>query len=378
MRERGSKDRTPTRFGQPICAWNMAMRRGGLYLVDVISHFRRLVPSQALFCAAFCVLGPGCGFVHAGLFGSADIGTEEFQGIEVLPSARPAGLAGAYTALGEGISAIGYNPAGLVHEDGHSLYSGSLRYQPDGANAGEVAYSRAWGMSSRVALSATYLNFGSGIAGRDENNNPTGELNPSSFYPALTYARAESDKLQWGATLKGAIEDPGSFQGAQTALGVGADAGFQYQPARNLGLGASVVNAGVKLRGHSANEATGSGYLPGQFKVGGYLHPPGLERMTVSLDAELPFYNVPALALGYEYRIIPEWEVRAGTRLDYNDVKNILGWTGATKSIEQNGSAFKASGGTTLRMGNADVEYAVQWWTDLGFVHSITVSWRVD
>ena len=344
-----------------------------LYLGAVPFRFPRFTPPHFVFCAILLVSGGGCDLAQA----QAGIGTEEFPGLQIISAARPAGVAGAYTALAEGVSSIGINPAGLANEDAGQYYSGSLRLHPDAADGGQVAYSRPFRKNARIALSAAYLNYGT-IPGRDESNQAIGDLKPFSFYPSLTYAQSLGDRMTWGVSAKAALEDPGAFDGAHKALGAGADAGIQYRPARNLGLGASVVNLGPKLRGHSADEAAGSGWLPGAFRGGAYYHPHGLERMSIALDAEVPFQETPAVALGYEYRFIPEWDIRAGTRWDYNDVRNLLGWLGAIQSSELYGSALKAAAGTTLRMGRADVDYAVQWWNDLGFVHALTVAWRVD
>ncbi len=353
----------------------MAITKGDLYLVAVPFHFPRFISMRPVLRTLLLVCGSGGVLVHA----QSTAGTEEFPGLQINSSARPAGLAGAYTSLAEGVSAIGFNPAGLAQGDAgpYQYYSGSLRLHPDAANAGQVAYSRPFGKNARIALSGAYLNYGT-IQTMEDPDHLTGTVQPFSFYPALTYASFQDEHWRWGATVKGVLEDPGAFDGAQKALGAGVDAGVQYRPARNLGLGASVVNVGPKLRGHSKNETSGSGWLPGEFRGGAYFRPHGLERMLVTVDAELPFQEVPAVAVGYEYRVIPEWDVRAGTRWDYNDVRNLLGWIGATQADELYGSALKASAGTTVRAGRADVDYAVQWWNDLGFVHALTVGWRID
>lgn len=327
---------------------------------------------------AFLVSFPGTTLLHAQIFGSDFAGTEEFAGLQIISAARPAGLAGAYGALAEGTNSIGINPAGLARESGQQ-FSGSVRLHPDMANAGQVAYSRpfeTFGKGGRLALSASYLDYGT-ISGRDENNRPLGDIKPFSFYPALTYAKAQTERFRWGASLKGMLENPGEFDGAHKALGAGVDAGLQYRVARNLGLGTSVVNAGFKLRRHSEGETAGSGLLPGMFRAGAFFHPQGMEKMSVDVDAEVPFHEPAALDVGCEYRVIPEWDLRAGTRWDYNDVHNLLGTLGATQGVEEGGSALKASAGTTLRAGRANADYAVQWWQDLGFVHAITLSWRI-
>lgn len=352
------------------------MRSRAMYLVAVQFRSTRSLASS-LPCAVLLFLAiPGCRPAFAQLFGSSNIGAQEFIGIDLVAAARSSGLAGACVAQGDGTGAIGINPAGLVRETGQD-FTGTIRYHPDAANAGLVAYSRPLGSDGRLAFSASYLNYGT-IPGRDENDQPIGDLAPFSFYPAVTYARSAGSRWRWGASLKMALEDPGKFDGAQKAVAMGADAGFQYQAARNVGIGVSVVNVGRELRGYSHDGTASSGSLPGAFKAGAFLHPRGLERMSIELDAEAPFYEVPALALGYEYRVMSEWDVRAGTRWDSNDIRNLLGWLGATGNAEHYGSALKAATGTTLRTGHADVDYALQWWSDLGIVHALTLSWRVD
>jgi hypothetical protein len=352
---------------------DLAMALRLMYLVAVPPPSARRIASRFLYGA--CLLG-GLSIAHAQLLGSGSIGTEEFPGLQINSEARPAGMAGAYAALAEGTSSIGINPAGLAHLTGSS-YSGTVRYAPDAADGGDVAYARPLSDGSELAISAAYLNYGS-IQSLDENGQPLGSLNPFDFYPAVTYARAQGDHVQWGVSLKGAQEYQGNFAGSQNAFGVGADAGVQYHPARNLGVGASVVNLGFKLRGHSSDEATGSDLLPADFRVGGVIRPQGLEDMSIELDAEAPLYEPMALSLGYEYRVLPEWDLRAGTRWDSNDIRNLLGWLGATQNVETGGSALKASVGTTLQVGRADVDYALQWWNDLGFVSQLTLTWRMN
>ncbi len=344
-------------------------------IVPCCRAFLFRAPHRIAFLHAACLLA-GLGTAHAQLLGSNSVGTEEFPGLQIISEARPAGLAGAYAALAEGTGSIGINPAGLARGSGQS-YSGTVRLTSDAADGGEAVYSRGLSDGGRLAISAGYLNYGS-IQSLDENGQPLGTLSPYGFYPAVTYARAQGDHFQWGASLKGAQENQGDFQGAQNAFGAGADAGIQYRPARNFGMAASVVNLGFKLRGHSGDEATGSDWLPGDLRVGAFLHPQGLEKMSIELDAEAPFYEPAALSLGYEYHVLPEWDVRAGTRWDYDDIRNLLGWLGATQTTERGGNALKASAGTTLQVGRAGVDYALQWWNDLGFVSLLTLTWRMD
>ena len=300
-------------------------------------------------------------------------GTAELSAITIVAAARPAGLAGAYSALAEGSSAIGINPAGLSREAGQN-FSGSLR--PDMVRVGAVAYSRP-AFGGQVAVSASYVDYDE-ILGMDENQNFTGSLHPFSVYPAVTYARAQGERWRWGTTVKVAHETLGDFEGSRPALGAGIDAGVQYQPAvRNVGFGASVTNLGRKFRGHT--EADESGPLPGMVKGGLFYHPRGRKQLALIADLELPFYSAPVLAVGGEYRVLSEWDLRAGTRWDSDDVRNLYGWLNPSEEIrERGGEAVKLAAGTTVRIGPVGVDYAVQWWRDLGVVHSLTVAWAIN
>src|SRR5215217_5390492 len=112
-------------------------------------------------------------------------GTSDMAGIRVLTAPRPAGLAGAYSALADGADGIGINPAGLARESGRH-YTGSFRH--DLINAGSVAYS--WGaLDGRFAVSASYLDYGKTVL-THEAGFSLGVTRPYSLYPAVSYARA--------------------------------------------------------------------------------------------------------------------------------------------------------------------------------------------
>jgi len=302
-------------------------------------------------------------------------GTEEFSGLKIISSARAAGLCGSYSALAEGASAVGINPAGLSRESGQYRYTGSLRAHPTGANAGSVSYSRPAGPGAQIAFNASYLDYGT-IEGMDEQGNSIGDFNPSSIYPSLTYA-CGGERWRYGTTLKLATEYLGDFQGAQSALGVGLDAGFQFRPAaRNLGFGASVVNVGRKLRGHFQGE-TDYGAFPASLKAGAFYHPRGLDALAITGEAEIPWHSAPGFAMGLEHRLSSQFDLRAGMHWDVNDMRAVLGWTDFQPKREVYGTAPRAAGGATFRLGRADVDYAAQWWRGLGLAHALTLAWSL-
>jgi hypothetical protein len=305
---------------------------------------------------------------------SDNSGTASLQAIGINPAARPAGLAGAYTALGTGATAIGINPAGLSRESGR-VYSGSVR--PDMARVGSVAYAFP-ALKGRWAVSASYVDYDEIIA-TDENQASLGTLHPFSLYPAVTYARPLGEHWHWGGTLKLARETLGDFEGSQAAYGAGLDAGVQYQPTgRGIGFGAAVTNVGRQLNGHFEGDA-GSASLPTAARAGVSYQPQGQRQLMLTVDAEAPVHSAPSLALGGEYRVLAEWELRAGTRWSRDDIRNLFGWIDPNSGIEERGGeAVKLAVGTTLRLGPVAVDYAAQWWSDLGIVHALTVAWAME
>jgi hypothetical protein len=291
--------------------------------------------------------------------------------IAMTPSARPSGLAGAYTALGSGHSALGINPAGLAREPGMA-YSGSV--QSGLTRLGNVAASVPLA-GGALAFSAVYLDHGD-ITLTDENAGSLGSTRPYNLYPALTYARPLGAQWRWGATLKAGRESLGDFEGSRTAWGAGFDAGVQYQPERrNYGLGLAATNVGRQLTGYYDGDATRRA-LPAALRAGAYFQPRSQRKLTLTADFETPYHTPFALAAGGEYRVIPEWTLRAGTRWNRDDLRNLRGWLDPNSGIEEEGGeASKIAAGTTLRVGKVAVDYAAQWWRDLGFVHYLTVGW---
>lgn len=318
---------------------------------------------------AFGALASLCAPASAQWFdNSGDVG---LGSIAMMPAARPAGLAGAYTALGSGHSALGFNPAGLAGEPGAG-YSGSVQSGLTRIGSVVASFPLARGTA---ALGAVYMDHGE-IALTDENAGSLGTTRPYNLYPAFTYARAQGESWRWGTTLKLGRETLGEFDGSRPAYGVGVDAGVQYRPARrDFGFGAAVTNAGRQLTGYFDGDERRRP-LPGALRAGAFYQPRRQRQLTLTADLETPFHSPFVVAAGGEYRVIPEWTLRAGTRWNREDLRNLRGWIDPNAGIEERGGeASKLAAGTTLRIGPVAVDYAAQWWRDLGFVHYLTVGW---
>lgn len=339
----------------------------GLLGVSSSRVVRPRLPVNPVVLAALALLSP-LAVSPAAAWGGA--GTAAMPGIAETPAARPAGLAGAYTALGAGPSAVGINPA-LVARDTVTSYEGSVRA---GINrVGAVAWSFP-ATGGQWAVSATYVDYDAVVA-IDENQAGQGIIRPFNLYPAVTYARAFGDRLHAGGTVKFARETLGEFEGSTAALGAGFDAGVRYQAARNLGLGLAVTNVGRRFSGYFDGDDSRGG-LPAVVRAGAVYTPRGKRPLVLAADVDLPWHAAPRASLGAEYTVLPEWVLRAGTRWSTEDIRNLYGEIDPNAGVEERGGeAVKIAVGTTVKVGPVSVDYAAQWWNDLGLVHALTVAW---
>jgi hypothetical protein len=333
----------------------------------------RAGPRFSAFRGAFLVVSIAAASASAQDY-AQDAGTAEFQYIETLVFARPAGLAGAYTSLAQGLDAVGYNPAGVSKNDAARSVAGTFRYHFLDVTSGNATYAYPGTGGMSYAFSAAYINYGR-IQELDENGDATGrEHMPVSFNPSITASKKTSERVRLGATLRGLSEYLGDFEGSRLAMGWGVDLGLLYQPsARNLGFGLALLNAGRKETPHYDGGRTG-GLLPVSLKGGMYYSLLDLPKGKVSLDAEVPLHDAPRLAGGFEYAYSPGLTLRAGSRIDWTEARYYLLKAADERPGElQGGNALKLAGGFTFVADDIAVDYAVQYWYGLSWVHALTV-----
>ncbi|MDB5105743.1 MAG: hypothetical protein JWP91_3432 [Fibrobacteres bacterium] len=343
------------------------------------SPLSRLLPRFSAPSGAALIL---CGLAGGNGAWSQDFsdkaGTAEFQYLETLIFARPAGLAGAYTSLAQGIDAVGYNPAGLSKSQAVRAVSGTFRYHFLDVTSGNATYAYPGTGNMAYAFSAAYINYGH-IEELDENGDATGRKNlPVSFNPSFTAARKVSDAVRLGATLKGLSEYLGDYAGSQLALGWGVDLGLLYQPnVRNMGFGLALLNFGRKETAHTLDGRTG-GLLPVSLKGGMFYYPLDLPKAKVAVDAEVPWHDAPRLSGGVEYAYSPSFTMRLGSRIDWTEARYyFLKATDERPGDLQGGNALKLSGGFTFVTESIGLDYAVQYWNGLSWVHAMTVRYAL-
>lgn len=310
-------------------------------------------------------------------------GTREFAFVEVMTAARTMGLAENQVAVAEGTDAVGMNPAGLTRFEGQSAVAATLRVLALGETGGQVAY--LFGPATgRFALSAAFLNAGD-IAMKDENGADMGTTQPTAFSPSLSYARIVNDNWRLGVSLKGYQEYLGDFEGAQSALGWGIDAGALFSPgAKNLGFGFAVVNAGRKFISHTsegaaaggeaAELAAGGGYTPVTLKAGLFYIPPALRKWRFLAEVQADDAENPKFGAAAEWTPVAYLTARAGVRGNWQEMRYAWQAYGEGKDVSLYGEEARRLGaGFTFGTMGMSLDYGVQWWQDLGFVHGLTV-----
>ncbi len=217
---------------------------------------------------------------YAGEFLSAGVGS------------RALGMAGAFVAVANDVTAGYWNPAGLVDSHGLQLqfmhakqFISSIQYDYFGAskNLGEnsslgLSFIR-WGINdikdTRNALNGTTIN-----EGLDYSKITSFNIADYVFY--VSYAHRYTENLSLGANVKIIYRDYVS----ETALGIGFDAGLKYRLAAGLDLGLMVRDITTTMMSWSTNEKE---FVAPSFRPG----------MTYRFDFEsIDLYLQPSVDLG--------------------------------------------------------------------------------
>lgn len=213
--------------------------------------------SLAVITAALCIATVPTAAQNVGQTLPADpdvgvtrVGTRGANFLELGIGGRAAGLAGAYSAIAEGMSAVYWNPAGVADLKG---VSGTISYQDLYSGSGLKNSYAAIGFpigQNAFALSLTHFSSGNILR--------TTEQFPDGYDPAygstiewagnalgLTFGRRVTDRLAFGVTAKYAQEGV-DFA---TASWVGVDLGTVFR----TGLLASTVGISISNLGGRAS-----------------------------------------------------------------------------------------------------------------------------
>lgn len=173
-------------------------------------------------------------FCSAAFAASGDYGTENV--FMTGAGSRPDGMAGAFTAVADDLSAIYYNPAGLVNIKKQEI---SFLYYPlyESSSYSSIAYGQA--ILNFGTIAANVFGFSTdNIEGYDRANNLTSMFGSKQYKLTFSYGRNITGSLSAGVNTSVYYSEMFRFNYA----GFGADLGLLYEPFSFLSAGLMARN----------------------------------------------------------------------------------------------------------------------------------------
>lgn len=299
---------------------------------------------------------------------AAGPGTAAASFLDLGFGARPLGMAEAYAAMADDVSAVHYNPAGLSLPQ-PEMRSAPGRYEMlfthtlyvQGVSLDQLGLlRRPWG------LSITNLRVG-GIEGRTLETDPASNFGASDLALGASYGRRVGP-VGLGATLKYIHESIGGSSADAYAADLGALHRFEAWP---VSVGVDLANVGTKIR--FIDQAAP---LPLVLRAGAAYGRTKDFPHALSLQIDFPRDSDPVLRLGAEYQGFGPFALRAGYRTFSAGQRDaVLG-----KTLGSAASGFSEFYGLFLGMGLqtklGNLDYAIVPYGELGLAHRLSLNLR--
>jgi hypothetical protein len=247
------------------------------------------------------------------------VGTTTADILKINDGIRPAAMGGAYTAMGDDLYSINYNPAGISYIKASQIVIFHLDSLA-GIQYEYLAFGTAWGSGNVLAANFIYRHM-------DPIDNQPGNplvpaVNADDLLGSLSYALKAADNLRLGATAKILKSDLASF--SATAVAIDAGAVLDRLP-YGIKLGLSVQNLGTAMT-FDTNSPSDPLPIYLRFGVGTHQVFEGNRDLNVDIDLIKPSTQGSSLldqglqlGLGAEFWLFPElFAVRGGF-----DIQNI-------------------------------------------------------
>ncbi len=249
------------------------------------------------------------------LHAQAKVGTTGAQFLELGVSARAMGMAEAFVAVADDISAAYYNPAGLTYLYGREAAFTYIKMPAD-INYGFAALGLplesiggvlgigVYALSSGDIIERTYF------SGEEKGTGRVFAWNDFSL--AVSYSRYLTDRFSVGITVKYV----GEFVHDYSANGWAADVGTLYNTGfRGFKIGMVITNFGPDMK------FIKNAYpLPINFRFGGAINViEGVDHLvTFATEGSHPSDNLEKYNSGLEYVFKERFILRAGGRFNYD------------------------------------------------------------
>lgn len=188
-------------------------------------------------------------FVQEGKAGNPDRSGEAGAAqLLINPFGRSSGWGGANSASIRGLEAQMYNVAGLAFNDGTELlFTNTQWLQGSGVTLNAFGIAQKVGDGSSIGISVMSMSFGDVLYTTNENpDGGVGTFSPSLTNIGVSYAKAFSNSIYGGITLRIITESISDINGA----GVTLDAGIQYVTGddEQIKFGIALKNVGPKMK----------------------------------------------------------------------------------------------------------------------------------
>ena len=265
------------------------------------------------------------GVPEADLITNARLSSTGFGFLKLTTNARAVAMGDAYSAVGNDISAIFYNPAGLTQMETERAAVGSYTNWIVGSSLGTAAFAIKTGIAT-FGVSATFFNSETFEETTSQNPQGTGNMvKTSDVALGFTISKQLTDKLSFGAQIRYIKEDLILIDFSTIDINFGTVFFTGYKSTRlsmalrNLGADAVVVAQDARV--------PTTFYLAGAGEIAGNLGDPF--SLTVSAEqafftdykaryyvgGEAWFNNAFALRAGYKTGHSNEsWSVGAGLK----------------------------------------------------------------
>ncbi|MFQ6608024.1 MAG: PorV/PorQ family protein [Fidelibacterota bacterium] len=295
-------------------------------------------------------------------------------------STRAAGMGGTFVAVGQGVSAIPYNPAAVAYLQGSEVYLSQTNYIAD-ITYNVLSYGKRLSANDYFGINLFYLDSGPiGVTTEDFSNGTGEDYHVISMSFRLAYARRMTDRLKVGITLNYIRDEIYTTNMQSVAFDVGSNFNTGVF---GIVLGMSVSNFGpeVQYSGKGLqipvadsldvegrlSKVTESFPLPLMFRLGLQKDIMGpspeatiknsTHRLTIALDGTNPTdYTIHGNA-GIEYSFKEMAFIRAGANIGHDT------------------AGFAAGGGLLIKLGrlSARVDYALVDYNILKLMHQVSI-----
>jgi len=242
---------------------------------------------------------------------------------------RGTSLGGAYSALVNDVSAIYWNPAGLIEAKGFQMQFMHSKQFISSIQNNFIAFSHPYSSKASIGLSLNYLTvnniqnsieagiFDVGtqeLIGIDESK--IKRFNTGDYIVQAAYAQRYNDVLNWGGTVKLIYRDFGSA----TASGLGFDAGAKYKT-ENFSAGLVIKDVVGTMMTWSTNETQ---FITPSVRLGAaYIYKGIAKDLTLTPVAELIF-RAENRNKSSQLHLDPfSVDAALGLEIDYNQVLDV-------------------------------------------------------